>query len=185
MKLCVVFPGIGYNADKPLLYYTKKYVRNEYKIIDIRYEGDPKKAKSSKDHLMTFYQNSYKLVEEQLSDVHFNDYDDVLFVSKSVGTALSERYAREHHLNVRSVLFTPLNFTFDGPSSKAIAFSGSADPWIDLNEIMKLSEEHDVPLVLFNQANHSLETGNIAVDLKYLSDIMKEVMNFINKESDD
>lgn len=179
MKLCVVFPGIGYNADKPLLYYTKKYVRKDYKTIDIKYAGDPKKAKSKKDNLMKFYQDSYRLVEDQLSDVDFSDYDDILFVSKSVGTALSEKYAREHHLHVRSILFTPLNFTFEGETSKAIAFSGSADPWIDLDEIMKLAEDHDVPLVLFNQANHSLETGDVMLDVKYLNDIMKEVIGFI------
>lgn len=23
-KICVVFPGIGYHTDKPLLYYSKK-----------------------------------------------------------------------------------------------------------------------------------------------------------------
>ena len=28
-KLAVIFPGIGYHTDKPLLYYGKKLVKND------------------------------------------------------------------------------------------------------------------------------------------------------------
>ena len=35
-KICVVFPGIGYHTDKPLLYYSKKYMMaHGYDIIDV------------------------------------------------------------------------------------------------------------------------------------------------------
>ena len=37
-KIAVLFPGIGYHADKPLLYYSKKLVMNKgYKIADVKY----------------------------------------------------------------------------------------------------------------------------------------------------
>ena len=37
-KICVVFPGIGYHSDKPLLYYGKKYMsENGYEIVDLKY----------------------------------------------------------------------------------------------------------------------------------------------------
>ena len=33
-KLAVLFPGIGYHCDKPLLYYSKKYLKvYGYEII--------------------------------------------------------------------------------------------------------------------------------------------------------
>lgn len=28
MKLAILFPGIGYHTDKPLLYYSKKILKN-------------------------------------------------------------------------------------------------------------------------------------------------------------
>ena len=35
-KICVVFPGIGYHTDKPLLYYSKKYmIAHGYDIVDV------------------------------------------------------------------------------------------------------------------------------------------------------
>ena len=37
-KICVVFPGIGYHTDKPLLYYSKKYMMaHGYDIVDVTY----------------------------------------------------------------------------------------------------------------------------------------------------
>ena len=33
MKLAILFPGIGYHTDKPLLYYSKKILKNmDYEI---------------------------------------------------------------------------------------------------------------------------------------------------------
>ena len=38
-KIAVIFPGMGYNADKPLLYYTKKLAKAaDYDVIDVTYE---------------------------------------------------------------------------------------------------------------------------------------------------
>lgn len=38
-KLAVIFPGIGYHSDKPLLYYSKKVAKRlGYEILDIRYD---------------------------------------------------------------------------------------------------------------------------------------------------
>lgn len=50
-KLAVVFPGIGYTADKPLLYYTSRLAsKHGYKIHTVSYgtlpenvKGDPEK----------------------------------------------------------------------------------------------------------------------------------------------
>lgn len=56
-KLAVVFPGIGYTADKPLLYYTSRLAsKHGYKIRTVSYgtlpenvKGDPKKMKQAFD----------------------------------------------------------------------------------------------------------------------------------------
>ena len=37
MKLAILFPGIGYHTDKPLLYYSKKILKNmDYEIKEIK-----------------------------------------------------------------------------------------------------------------------------------------------------
>ena len=56
-KLAVVFPGIGYTADKPLLYYTSRLASKQgYQIRTVSYDnlpenvkGDPEKMKQAFD----------------------------------------------------------------------------------------------------------------------------------------
>ena len=37
-KLAVIFPGVGYHSDKPLLYYSKKLAKNHgYEIKEVKY----------------------------------------------------------------------------------------------------------------------------------------------------
>lgn len=44
-KLAVIFPGIGYTADKPLLHYSKRIAANHgYEIRIVDYKGFPSKA---------------------------------------------------------------------------------------------------------------------------------------------
>lgn len=179
MKLCVLFPGIGYTTDKPLLYYTKEIVRKDYVIKAIAYKGDPKAAKSDQDRLEAFYRDTYKDVCKQLEDVDMRQYEEILFVSKSIGTALSECYVREHHLKVRSVLFTPLAYTFEGESSEAIAFHGTSDPWVDHKQLVQLAKEHHVPMICLEGADHSLNTGDLDTDLTNLKIVMDQVKDFI------
>ena len=43
MKICVLFPGIGYTNDRPLLYYSGKLASSlGYTVIRSDYTGFPK-----------------------------------------------------------------------------------------------------------------------------------------------
>ena len=40
MKLAILFPGIGYHTDKPLLYYSKKILKNmNYELKEIHFKN--------------------------------------------------------------------------------------------------------------------------------------------------
>ena len=44
-KLALIFPGMGYHKDKPLLYYSSRIVQNlGYEIIHIEYLDMPPKV---------------------------------------------------------------------------------------------------------------------------------------------
>ena len=50
MKAAVIFPGIGYHTDKPLLYYGKKLAKEAgYRIIEVNYTGFPQNVKGNED----------------------------------------------------------------------------------------------------------------------------------------
>ena len=182
MKLCVLFPGIGYTIDKPLLYYSREIARSDYDIKAIVYHGDAQKVKSQKEHLDQFYQHAYKDVCQQCAAIDFQAYEDILFISKSIGTALAEKYVREHSLKVKSVLFTPLAYTFEGENSQAIAFHGTKDPWVDHAQLMALAKSHHVPMTCIEGADHSLNTGDLDTDLIHLKEVMDQVKAFIEEK---
>ena len=101
-KTAVIFPGIGYRCDKPLLYYASKLAAyHGYDITRITYPEYPINLKEATD--------------EQLAEFH-----DILFISKSIGTAVATAYASRHlektgsssSCPVRHILFTPLELTF-------------------------------------------------------------------------
>ena len=94
-------------------------------------------------------------------------------------SAIAARYAFEHDLNVRHILFTPLEQTFEYPVNISIAFSGTADLWADTERITKLCGESDIPLTVIDGANHSLETGDILKNIEILRDVLEQVQNFI------
>ena len=88
-------------------------------------------------------------------------------------------YASRHDLTVKSILFTPLAETFSFPLAGSIAFHGTADPWAETDSIRKLAAQKDVPLFLTQNANHSLETGDVLTDIFILKTTMERVQRFI------
>ena len=103
-KLAVIFPGVGYHTDKPLLYYSKKLAsRNGYEIVEVPYGKFPKGVKGSREKMEKAFFSAVEQAEEILKAVDFSGYDDILFISKSVGTAVSSAYAGKYHLKTRNI----------------------------------------------------------------------------------
>lgn len=185
MKLVVCFPGIGYTCDKPLLYYSRKLaaaagydhtVLLQYTCRKDGLRDDPAALRAAFDVL-------YAQAETQLAAVAWTQYDDVLFVSKSIGTAIAAAYAQRHGVACRHILYTPLALTFAFAPQNAIAFLGTADPWSDVNAVTAQSCANGTPLHLYENANHSLETGRVLYDLTTLQDVMRKTQDFLEDTS--
>ena len=174
-KLACLFPGIGYTCDKPLLYYSWKMLAQDgWEVIPVNYSGmlfglpDDRVISSARAK-----------AEEILAGVRWEEYDSVLFVSKSLGTIVSGIYAREHGIACRNVLFTPVESTFREQFTDAVAFNGTADPIADTPLIRRLCEEAGIPLHITEGGNHSLETGDVDADIAELRRIMGIVRDYI------
>ena len=73
----------GYNKDRPLLYYSREILEKEgYEIIDIEWE----------DYVKTRYDQA----SEVLDNIDFEDYNDIIFVCKSIGTEISSTYYEDY-----------------------------------------------------------------------------------------
>lgn len=180
-KIAVYFPGIGYHCDKPLLYYSRsiahklgyedsRNVAYTYKAGNIR--GNDEKMKEA-------YEILFSQAEAELADIVWRNYDDVLFVSKSIGTIIAASYAEKYGLKcAKHILYTPLAQTFLFESGNAVGFIGTADPWSDIHEITRLSQAKRIPLNIYEGCNHSLECDDTLKNIETLKDVMQKTMNF-------
>ena len=179
-KLAVIFPGIGYTADKPLLYYTTRLAKKHgYQIQTVSYGALPENIKGDSAKMKQAFELACEQTEQLLHDIDWSSYGSILFISKSIGTAISSAYAFRHNLKVKSILFTPLAETFSFPLQGSIAFHGTADPWAETDSVQALAAQKEVPLFLAKNANHSLETGDVQTDLSILKTTMDRVERFI------
>lgn len=185
-KLIVCFPGIGYHCDKPLLYYSRCLARElgyqDSRNISYTYKAG--NIRGNEEKMKEAYEVLFSQAEAELADVVWSEYDDILFISKSIGTVIAASYAEKYRLmSVRHILYTPLAQTYLFAPDHAIAFIGTADPWSDTDEVIRLSEANHIPMTVYEECNHSLECGDAMKNIEILRDVMQKTMDFCKLRS--
>ena len=184
-KLAIFFPGIGYHCDKPLLYYSRKLADEagyksiltlEYSLSGSNITGN---IRGDKEKMQQAFSYLYEQAAKQLSSVIWSDYNEILFVSKSIGTVIASAFAQHEKISCRQILYTPLCETYDFHPQNAIAFLGTSDPWSDIEKVTDISRTQKIPLFLYPDANHSLETKDTLRNIKTLQDVMEETKRFL------
>ena len=112
MKLAVYFPGVGYHCDKPLLYYARKIAAacGFDQHITLSYTTQIRDLLGNPANMKAAFLELYEQAESELDKTSvFSQQsgvasccDEILFISKSVGTAIAARYAGEHSLPCRT-----------------------------------------------------------------------------------
>lgn len=178
-KLALIFPGMGYHKDKPLLYYSSRIVQNlGYEIIHIEYVDMPPKVFDS-PALEKAGNVAYECTVKQLKEIDFSQYDDILFIGKSIGTAVMARYIDDKEIPSKQIWYTPIEQTFSFNTKDAIAFIGESDPASDLNNIRKLAQENDIVLYTYPDCNHSLECNDVDTNITNIRDVMRKTKDYI------
>lgn len=184
-EIAVYFPGVGYHCDKPLLYYAREAAcetgYKNYRVISYPYMD--KNIRGNKEKMRETYEALFLKAEEQLSDIVWEEYDDVLFVSKSVGTMIAASYAKKYGVVcARHILYTPLIQTFSFEPGEAEAFIGTADAWSKVDEIIRLSGACRIPLNVYEGCNHSLECGDSLRNLEIMREVMQKTRDFCGRK---
>ena len=180
-KIAVYFPGIGYHCDKPLLYYSRDIAYElgykDYRNVNYMYKAG--NIRGNEEKMKEAYEALFSQTEAELADIVWSAYDDILFISKSIGTIIATSYAKKYGIkNAKHVLYTPLAQTYQFAPDRAIAFMGTADPWSDTDEIIRLSSANHIPLTVYEGCNHSLECDDTLKNIENLKDVMQRTMDF-------
>ena len=183
-KLAVIFPGIGYTCDKPLLYYGERIALTfGYESKRVGYTLlDKSNIRGNREKMEEAFHLLYDQAAKCLADVNWDQYDEILFISKSIGTIIATAYANTlKGKEIRHVLYTPLEDTFRFRPEKAISFIGTADPWSDPREVIRLAKDQGVPMYVYEDLNHSLEGTNVLKNLDTLKDVMEKTTQYLSR----
>ena len=182
-KAAVLFPGIGYSLERPLLYYSGKMARAQgYDVIPVPYSGFPKKQAGSHDMLLKAFQIGRNEAEVLLKDAHLEACDDLIFFSKSIGTAVAAHFTEKYQLQAKQIYYTPLTQTFLANPKPGIAFCGTADPWVpDVDNVIYQCAQVNIESHRVEGADHSLETGDVMKDIEILNQLMQCIKEYLQK----
>lgn len=184
-KCAVIFPGVGYSTDRPLLYYSAKLAKEAG--WDVRAVGYPEFKSAAISDMRRDQARRERAFDQALNSVQgqlqaFPDYDGYLLIGKSIGTILAAHLAAGtfQRKTVHHIFYTPLKETFDfARDGCGIAFYGDADPWVGRETVVTGAKARHLPLTVYAGANHSLETGDVLHDLDTLKDVMRRTDNYI------
>ena len=180
-KIAVYFPGIGYHCDKPLLYYSRS-IANKLgyeNSRNVNYTYNAGNIRGNEEKMKETYEILFSQTETELAEIIWSEYEDVLFMSKSIGTIIATSYAQKYGLkHARHILYTPLAQTFLFAPNNAIGFIGTADPWSDTDEIIHLSDINHIPMTVYDGCNHSLECNDTLKNIDILKDVMQKTVEF-------
>ena len=185
-KLAVMFTGVGYTCIKPLLYYTAAMAAEcGYEVLRLDYGEDVHSFKGrTPEDLLPIIEIAKERSLKQLESVSWQEYDDIVFISKSIGTTIACQVEQELKLAVRQFLMTPITATIPYLEQvQGIFFAGTSDPYIEEALILSAAEKYSEKVgMIFSGCNHSLEKkGCTENNVKNLLEILKKLEKFLKK----
>lgn len=191
-KLAVLFPGIGYNNDMPLQYYTAKLLEQQgYDILKVnyRYNDKPEFLDATFEEKMKWMHEDVKAsLDEILKE---KSYEDILLVCKSIGTIAGlEALKIYQSLNQAKIIWlTPLTHNsimveqLKTLQNDGLIIIGTDDPCYVKENIDELSKMENYEVCVFPQADHSMElVGNPLASIDIIKQVLLKIESFLTEK---
>ncbi len=168
-KLTVVFPGIR-GTEIPLLYFCSKHYEDE---------GFEKKFITyPQEFSIDDYPRIYQYCKDKVENMHLEDYEEVIFIAKSIGSVAACELKDKLRLeNVSLLLLTPLKETLPyikQDNNIILVGAGDQDRFLDAALIKKTCDDEDIKYVIEKGVGHRLEAGS---DLHRNLEIIEDVVS--------
>jgi hypothetical protein len=168
-KLCVVFPGRRYSCDRSLLYFPSRVIEQAgFEMVYMHY--DIPKEIHEVEPLEENIQEAFQYCKEHLAEIDFRKYDEIIFLSKSIGTIVAANYEQSQGLsNVYQIFITPLDETLPFIEDKDLIICGDSDRYLQ-DAKKKLAPFPNN--YIFPGFTHSLESkDNYRLTVKTIGDV--------------
>lgn len=177
-SVAVFFPGQNYSCELPLLYYTGKSAYDAgHDLLMLEYGYQSARTAFEEAKVDQLIHECYTSINQII-----NDYNDVVFVSKSLGTYIAGKTAELFkERSIRHVFLTPIRSTipiiekFGG-----LVVSGTKDPVFHEDDIEHIEGFPNTEVLRIKDANHILEVSDLHQSLKILKNLVKVSSGFFN-----
>lgn len=173
-KLVIIFPGAGYGLDCPLLYYADfVYEAKGFDRVHMNYQSILSNTELSVENKLVKVR---EYVLEQVKDVNFAVYDEIVFLSKSIGSVEAGILAERLGIKVIQVFITPIEEAISYCDKDSYVVIGTRDKAYQIYK--EYCDANKIKVLYVNDADHSLEVEG----KPYQSiDVLKMVMQFIER----
>lgn len=160
-NIAIIFPGTSYTCEEQLIVgIAKKYEEFGYDIVKIDFSKISfKKIETIKEAA----EIAKPIIIEQLNKIDFEDYDNVVFISKSFGTICAGWLEEYLSILPQQFFLTPVNemLPYVKKSSRVMGMViGTEDKHMDYNFLKSFCKEKNIPCIVFNGVGHSLKYVN-------------------------
>jgi len=180
-KAAFIFPGRGYTAQAPLLFYSRNLCINKnYDCIQINYH-DALSVMNEEEFVRSVQEIVKSILDER-------NYNDLLIISKSIGSIAHAQILKANlSHSLRSIWLTPLIkmenvFTsLKESSSPSIALIGDEDPHYSVDKWTELGK-HNKTLVqkVYFGCDHSIEKPKFPIEsIDILKQVILDIDSFI------
>ncbi len=164
-SIVFAFPG-GRGTEIPLLYFGAKHYEDKgYEKVFIAHPSDG-------GDFEALYENA----KEVLKSYDFEEYEDVVFVAKSIGTVVACKVKEELQVDAALVLFTPLKDALPYIKSDnriVLVATGERDRHLESERLREHCENEKVPYYIEPNIGHRMEVKNdMARNLQVIGNVI-------------
>lgn len=178
--LAVLFPGRGYTCDHPLLYYaTDTALQAGLDVLQLTYgfQAGPKRP------IEEAYASAIADAQAALEICLQHGYKQLVFISKSMGTAIASSLAGRMPVPVSSFYLTPISRALEGIlAHPGPCISGTADPYFRPSLALQLTAAKAIDLHMLEGLDHSLnDPKDVGESLRALQAVMGWLSAFLRR----
>ena len=166
-KIVISFPGAR-GCEIPLLYFGAKHFEDQgYEKRFVAYPGDREIT------LENVLSNALQI----LRDVDWGEYEDIVFVAKSLGTVVSGMVKERLGIPARLILFTPLEETLPyirKDNAVLLTAMGDEDHYLAAPRLAQHCEREGIRYYIEPGVGHRMEAAG---DLRRNLDIVHRVIS--------
>jgi len=186
--LAVLFPGLNYTCDMPLLFYPLKLLlARGAEVLQVRADYTVPEYRSLPPEERAAWLAADAEAAVQAARLQ-GEYAHLVLVGKSIGTialaSLAPREPQAITIWLTPVLRNPLVVTAAEQNHGAALFvAGTADDLYDANALKRIQAATQTEAVLIEGGNHSLEIeADFFASLRALEQVMQAVAGFLSRQ---